>query len=92
MASGGYPDQFEQNKEISGLDSVDKTNTFIFHAGTEYKNGKVYSRGGRVLGVASVADQLSKAVEQAYSVIEKIHFEKAHYRKDIAYRALKKNS
>lgn len=92
MASGGYPDQFEQNKEISGLDSVDKTNTFIFHAGTEYKNGKVYSRGGRVLGVASAADQLSKAVEQAYSVIEKIHFEKAHYRKDIAYRALKKNS
>jgi phosphoribosylamine--glycine ligase len=91
MASGGYPDHYEKYKEISGLDSAAAANTFIFHAGTEQKNGKTYSAGGRVLGITSVADQLSTAVKQAYSAVKKIHFEKAHFRKDIGYRALGSN-
>ena len=91
MASGGYPDHYEKNKEISGLDSANVENTFVFHAGTEYKNGKVYSAGGRVLGITAVADHLSEAVKRAYSAVETLHFDKVHYRKDIACRALKIN-
>lgn len=89
MASGGYPDRYEKDKEISGLEKVDDTNTFVFHAGTEFRDGKIYSSGGRVLGVTSVSARLPDAIKQAYDAVNRIHFDKAQYRKDIGHRALK---
>ncbi|KAB2880818.1 phosphoribosylamine--glycine ligase [bacterium] len=89
MASGGYPDQYEKNKEISGLDRMTDENTLIFHAGTDLINGKVCSSGGRVLGVTSCSEHLPDAIKKAYTAAEQIHFEKAYFRKDIGYRALK---
>ena len=93
MASGGYPEKYETGKEISGLDEngqCEVKNTFVYHAGTKVENGKFLTAGGRVLGVTAVDGELSKALDRAYSAVEKIGFEKAHYRKDIGQRALKK--
>jgi phosphoribosylamine---glycine ligase len=91
MASGGYPGTFDMGKQITGLDqaaSVDGVK--VFHAGTSRRDGAFYTAGGRVLGVSARAPELHTAVERAYQACEKIHFEGAHYRKDIAARALKK--
>jgi len=91
MASGGYPGTFEVGKKIAGLDeagSVDGVE--VFHAGTTKRDGSFYTAGGRVLGVSARAADLEKAVQRAYEACEKIRFDGAHYRRDIAGRALKK--
>lgn len=88
MASGGYPDRYEKNKEIFGLDTAVDKNTFVFHAGTELRHDKICSSGGRVLGVTSISDRLPDAIRQAYAAVSRIHFDKVHYRKDIGHRAL----
>jgi phosphoribosylamine--glycine ligase len=62
----------------------------VFHAGTTRRDGAFYTAGGRVLGVTSRASDLATAVERVYAAVSKIGFEGAHYRKDIASRALKK--
>jgi phosphoribosylamine--glycine ligase len=62
----------------------------VFHAGTSKRDGEFYTAGGRVLGVSARAADLETAVERAYEACEKIRFDGAHYRKDIAGRALKK--
>ena len=63
-------------------------NVVVFHAGTKEKDGKVVTAGGRVLGVTALAKDIKSAKNAAYGAVEKIRFEKAHYRKDIAWRAL----
>ena len=55
----------------------------IYHAGTKYENGKFYTNGGRVLGVTATADTHDAALEKAYSAVDKISFEGAHFRLDI---------
>lgn len=91
MSSGGYPGTFEVGKRILGLeDAVKVEGVKIFHAGTSKRDGAYYTAGGRVLGVTARAAGLSAAVQRAYAVVSKIGFEGAHYRKDIAARALKK--
>ncbi len=62
----------------------------VFHAGTSKRDGEFYTAGGRVLGVSARAPELSTAVQRAYEACGKIHFDGAHYRKDIAARAMKK--
>jgi phosphoribosylamine--glycine ligase len=89
MASGGYPDQYEKHKEIYGLEKISDPDTTVFHAGTEFKNGKILSNGGRVLAVTASAALLPDAIRKAYSAVSKLHFDQAHYRKDIGHRALK---
>jgi phosphoribosylamine--glycine ligase len=91
MASGGYPGTFEVGKKIVGLeDAAAVDGVKVFHAGTSKRDGSFYTTGGRVLGVSARAAELGSAVERAYEACEKIRFDGAHYRKDIAGRALKK--
>ena len=71
-----------KGKEITGLDDV--TDSFVFHAGTAVKDGKLVTNGGRVLGVTATAPTLDEAIQKAYADVKKIHFDKAHYRTDIA--------
>ncbi len=88
ISSGGYPGAYEKGKEITGLNDLDE-NITAFHAGTEFKNGKYFTNGGRVLNVTATGDDLIKARNKVYNEIKKINFEGAFYRKDIGHRALK---
>jgi phosphoribosylamine--glycine ligase len=91
MSSGGYPGTYEVGKRIDGLDEAGAVaGVKVFHAGTSKRDGIYYTTGGRVLGVTARAADLETAVARAYEACGKISFEGAHYRKDIAGRALKK--
>ena len=91
MASGGYPGTFEAGKRIDGLEEAEAVSGVkVFHAGTSKRDGAYYTSGGRVLGVTARAGDLGTAVARAYEACAKISFDGAHYRKDIAGRALKK--
>ncbi len=91
MSSGGYPGTFEAGKRISGLEEAGAgEGVKVFHAGTTQRDGEYYTSGGRVLGVTARAPELETAVQRAYEACAKITFDGAHYRKDIAVRALKK--
>ena len=91
MTSGGYPGTIEVGKKITGIDDADKVEGVkVFHAGTSLRDSAFYTSGGRVLGVTARARNLQIAVERAYEAAGKIQFDGAHYRKDIAARALKK--
>ncbi len=88
MASGGYPGAFEKGFPIEGLNNA-LPNTYVFHAGTKVADGKVVTSGGRVLGVTAGAPTIKEAVRLAYECAGKISFKGAHYRKDIARRAIR---
>ncbi len=83
MSSGGYPLKYEKGYEITGLNNNQNKETYIFHAGTAKKDGKMFTNGGRVLVVTSVSDTLEQALKSAYQRVESIHFKDAHYRTDI---------
>jgi phosphoribosylamine--glycine ligase len=88
MASGGYPGSYVKGKVISGLDAENALpNTKVFHAGTALKDGQVVTNGGRVLGVTALGRDLKSAQAAAYVVVEKIHFDGAQFRRDIAAKA-----
>src|SRR5579885_274125 len=89
MASAGYPGNYEKGKPISGLDDAAQLpGVKIFHAGTAWKNGQIVTHGGRVLGVTALGRDLKAAQTAAYAAVEKIHFDGAHFRRDIASRGL----
>jgi phosphoribosylamine--glycine ligase len=91
MSAGGYPGTYEVGKRIDGLDEAEAIEGVkVFHAGTSKRDGVYYTAGGRVLGVTARASDLDTAVARAYEACAKINFDGAHYRKDIAGRALKK--
>lgn len=91
MASGGYPGTIEVGKKITGIEQADKIQGVkVFHAGTSARDGAYYTAGGRVLGVTARAETLDAAVSRAYDAVGKIEFDGAHYRKDIAARAVKR--
>jgi phosphoribosylamine---glycine ligase len=91
MASGGYPGTFEAGKKIAGLDGAAAIDGVkVFHAGTTKCDGEFYTAGGRVLGVSACAPQIETALGRAYEACQKIQFDGAHYRRDIAGRAVKK--
>lgn len=85
LASGGYPESYQSGYPISVAEDV---NGEIYFAGAKEKDGNLVTAGGRVLGVTAVAENLPSAVAAAYQEVKKIHFERAHYRKDIGKRAL----
>jgi len=89
LASGGYPENYEKGKLISGIKEAEKNNNVIvFHAGTIAKDGALFTNGGRVLGVSATGSDLKKALATAYEAISKISFEGMQYRKDIGKKAL----
>jgi phosphoribosylamine--glycine ligase len=91
MASQGYPGTYEKGKIISGLEEAAKIpNTYIFHAGTALKKGKIVTNGGRVLGVTALGDNIAEAINQAYKAVEKISWDGVYYRRDIGQKALRK--
>ena len=84
MASGGYPLSYRKGIEITGLDENGQVpGVTVFHAGTKLKDGKFYTNGGRVLGVTALGASLPEALKKAYAGVEKIHFDGAHFRRDI---------
>jgi len=92
MASGGYPDEYEKGKVITGIDEAEKVeDVIVFHAGTATKDGKIVTAGGRVLGVTALGNTIGDAQKKAYTGVEKIKFEKAYWRKDIADKAIKED-
>ena len=88
LASGGYPGHYEKNKEIFGLQKTGSA--IVFHAGTKTENGKILTNGGRVLGVSALGKTIEESIQNAYSAVSKISFEKMHFRKDIGKKALKR--
>jgi len=89
MASQGYPGSYEKGRVIRGLPEGDTwPGGVVFHAGTRFCDGDVLTAGGRVLGVTALGDDIAQAVGRAYEMVEKIQWEGAQYRRDIAHRAL----
>jgi phosphoribosylamine---glycine ligase len=90
MTSAGYPGKYEVGKPISGLEEVSRMpDVKVFHAGTKLDSGRVITDGGRVLGVTALGDTLAHAKKRAYEAVAKINFKGAHFRTDIADKALK---
>ena len=90
MASGGYPGDYAKGKEITGIEAAEsEAGVTVFHAGTRRVEGKLVTAGGRVLGVTALGADVRAARKKAYAAVEKIGFEGAHYRRDIAAKALR---
>lgn len=83
LVSGGYPESYEKGKEITGLENV--TDAIPFHAGAINKDGKIVTSGGRVMAITSYGDTYQEAIKKSYQNIEKLHFDKMNYRKDIGF-------
>lgn len=84
LASGGYPESYEKGKEIT-VGKLDD-GVVLCHAGTALKEGKLVTSGGRVLGVCAKGETIEDARKKAYANVEKVQFDKMHYRKDIGVK------
>lgn len=88
-ASGGYPGEYEKDKEIFGLEEASKMEDIVvFHAGTKKQNNKILTSGGRVLGVTGLGNNIKEAINKTYQGVNKINFEGMHFRRDIGYKAI----
>jgi phosphoribosylamine--glycine ligase len=83
LVSGGYPEAYEKGKVMTGFDDV--TDSIVYHAGTTIKDNQVVTSGGRVMAITSFGNTIQEALNTSYSSIDKIHFEKMNYRKDIGF-------
>ncbi len=83
VVSGGYPEDYEKGFEISGLENSE--DSIAFHAGTKLDNGKVVTNGGRVIAVTSFGESFQEAIKKSYQNIDKLHFDKMYFRKDIGF-------
>ena len=91
MASGGYPDAYEKGKEITGIEAAEALgDVVVFHAGTRAEGGKLYTDGGRVLGVTALGADIPSARDRAYEAVRAIRFHRAHYRTDIGAKAIRR--
>ena len=86
VVSGGYPEDYGKGFEISGLDKVE--DSLVFHAGTKSENGKVVTNGGRVIAITSFGDDFREAIKKSYQNIDRLHFDKMYFRKDIGFDLL----
>jgi phosphoribosylamine--glycine ligase len=92
LASGGYPGAYAKGKPITGLTQAGQLpHTKVFHAGTARSGDRIVTNGGRVLGVTARAGDLYRARDAAYAAVEKIQFDGAQFRRDIAAKALRQD-
>ncbi|WP_163398637.1 phosphoribosylamine--glycine ligase [Flavobacterium fluviatile] len=83
VVSGGYPEDFQKGKVISGLENV--TDSIVFHAGTKLDGENVVTNGGRVIAITSYGDNFQEAIKKSYQNIDKLSFDKMYFRKDIGF-------
>ena len=86
LVSGGYPESYEKNKQITGLENVN--DSLVYHAGTTNNEGNLVTNGGRVMAVTSFGETIQEGLKKSYNSIQKIHFDKMNYRKDIGFDLL----
>jgi phosphoribosylamine--glycine ligase len=91
LAAGGYPGPYERDQPIAGLkDAAELDKVHVFHGGTRRNaSGRIVTDGGRVLGVTALGGSIERAAQRAYEAVERIHFDGAHFRRDIAARAIR---
>ncbi|WP_298755375.1 phosphoribosylamine--glycine ligase [uncultured Psychroserpens sp.] len=83
LVSGGYPEAYDKGKEITGLEQID--GSIPFHAGATTKDNKIVTSGGRVMAITSYGNTYQEAIKKSYQNIDKLHFDKMNYRKDIGF-------
>ncbi len=86
IVSGGYPEEYDKGKIITGIKNVQ--DSIVFHAGTKMENGEIVSNGGRVLAITSFGDNFQEAIKKSYQNIDKLHFDKMYFRTDIGFDLL----
>ena len=90
MASAGYPGAYVVGKAISGIAEAEARGVVVFQAGTQASEHGLETAGGRVLGVTAGGDDLAMAIARAYQGVEAIHFDGAHFRRDIGRKGLER--
>ncbi|MAH81016.1 MAG: phosphoribosylamine--glycine ligase [Rickettsiales bacterium] len=88
LASGGYPESYEKNKQIQGLDKINN-DCHVVHAGTKLENNILLTNGGRVLCIVGKDKELKSAIDKTYQELTKIKFDKVYFRNDIGQKGLK---
>tara|TARA_B100000683_G_scaffold2061_1_gene2241 strand:- start:440 stop:1708 length:1269 start_codon:yes stop_codon:yes gene_type:complete len=88
IASEGYPESYESNKEVS-FAPYEEENAKLFHAGTSFNNDRVLTSGGRVFCATALGNNLKEAQQNAYNLVDKVNFEGAFFRKDIGNKGIK---
>lgn len=83
LVSGGYPGDYEKNKEITGLDSI--SDSILFHAGTKLSEDKILTNGGRVIAISSYGATKDEALALSFKNADKVNYDKKYYRKDIGF-------
>lgn len=86
VVSGGYPEDYEKGKTISGIESI--SDSIVFHAGTKISDNAIVTNGGRVVAVTSYGNNFQEAIKKSYQNIDKLHFDKMYFRKDIGFDLL----
>ena len=81
VVSGGYPEEYTNGKIITGIENIE--DSIVFHAGTKLQDENIVSNGGRVVAVTSIGSTFKEAIKKSYQNIEKLHFDKMYFRKDI---------
>jgi phosphoribosylamine---glycine ligase len=88
MTAGGYPGPYERGLPIEGITTEGHEDLMVFHAGTRHDGSRLLTDGGRVLGVTALGETIQQARDQAYTMVTKIHWPGAHFRRDIGHRAI----
>ena len=89
LCAKGYPDKYKKNIEIPNLETItNNKDTFIYHAGTEFVDNKIYATGGRVLNFVNISEDLKKSRQTVIQEIEKLNWGNGFYRRDIGFRII----
>ncbi len=92
LAAGGYPGSYQKGSPISGLPAEENRDEKLFHAGTTLDDGQVVTSGGRVLCATALGTTVTEAQQRAYALAGRVQWDGVFYRKDIAYRAVARES